>query len=117
MFACAGASGVAVAEFGDARGFDACVLIERIIAQCVADADMVIEVGEWGDVGECGGVVVDDDGEPESEFAEPDRHRSDIDAEDRVGEDVASDFGDGAGVTQLSAEGGQFLECGDEDAA
>lgn len=78
---------------------------------------MVIEVGEWGD---CGGIrcfVVDDDGEPEPEFAEPHGHRRDIDAEDRVGEDVSAQLGDGAGIAELCAECGELLEGGDENAA
>lgn len=78
---------------------------------------MVLEVGERGDVCGVRGVVVDDNGEPESEFAEPDGHWRDVDAEDGVGEDVSSEFGDGAAISQLRAEGGESFEGGDEDAA
>ena len=87
------------------------------MAECVAGADVVIEVGEGGDVGGAARVVIDHDGEPESEFAEPDGHRCDIDAEYRVCEDVSADRCEGARVAELLAEGGEALEGGDEDGA
>lgn len=113
----AGRARVVDAECGDAcRAWESCI-IEGIVAECVAGADVVIEVGEGGDVGGAGGIVVDDDGEPESQFAEPDGHWCDIDAEDRVGEDVSADRCDGAWVAELLAECGETLEGGDKDAA
>lgn len=113
----AGRARVVDSQSGDARCAGECCIIEGIVAEGVADADVVIEVGEGGDVGGAGGIVVDDDGEPESEFAEPDGHRCDVDAEDRVGEDLSADRCDGAWVTELLAECGETLEGGDEDAA
>jgi hypothetical protein len=78
---------------------------------------VVIEVGEWGDAAGVGGLVVDDDGEPEPEFAEPDGHWSDIDAEDRVCEDVPPDGRESSVVAEVLVEGGEPFEGCDEEAA
>ena len=93
------------------------VVAEGVVTERVANADVVVEIGERSDIGGVGGVVIDDDGEPEAKFAEPDGHRSDIDAEDRVCENVAADDRGGAGIAELCAEDGETFEGGDEDAA
>jgi hypothetical protein len=83
----------------------------------ITDVEVVIEVGEWRDVACVGGVEVDDDAEPESEFAEPDGEWVAIDTEDRAGEDIASALIDGSGVAGVGEQVGNPFECANQESA
>ncbi len=83
----------------------------------VADADVVVEVGERGDGVRVGDVAFDDDGEPEAELAEPDGRAVDVDAEDGAGEDGLTAVGEGARVVARGEEVGEALEGVDEESA
>ncbi len=120
MFPRTARAGVSFAELGEART-SGCPRanggIERIAGEGVANADMSIEVGEWGDEHWVADVAIDDDGQPESELAEPDGGRVDVDAEDRLREHVASDLPHRARVAEFGAERGKLLEDVDEEGA
>ena len=110
---CAG--GVVLSECGQASRPGEWLVIECVMAQGIADVDVVVQVRERRDLSCVGRVVVDDDGEPEPEFAEPDGHRCDVDAEDGCREDVASDRGGRAWIAELLAECREAFEGGDEE--
>ena len=110
---CAG--GVVLSECGQACRPGEWLVVECVMAEGIADVDVVVQVRERRDLSCVGRVVVDDDGEPEPEFAEPDGHRCDVDAEDGCREDVASDRGGRAWIAELLAECREAFEGGDEE--
>ena len=85
--------------------------------ECVADADMVIEIREWRDQGWSCFWAFDDDRQPESQFAEPDGDRIAIDAEDRPREDIAPQLVLGARVAASLEDASDRFERVDEEGA
>ena len=77
----------------------------------------MVKIGQWCDV--CGACfwAFDDDGEPESQFAEPDGDGVAVDAEDGACECVASDDVDAAWITAAGEEVGDAFEHVDEECA
>jgi hypothetical protein len=116
VLAGAGGACVALAQAGEGAGAGRREL-EASAGERIAHADVVIEIGEWGNaVGVCGRAF-DDHGEPEAQLAEPDRHGLAVDAEDGAREQVSAT---GVGVTRVPEaceEGVELFEEMDEEGA
>jgi hypothetical protein len=109
VFSGAGGSGVALAQLRHA--FRARRRVTEVSAgERVADPDVVIQVRQWWDVGDPRFRALDDDGEPESQFAEPDGHRVAIDPEDAFRQDIAANHVEWAEVSGARFDAGECFE-------
>ena len=125
VLAGAGSARVAVTQSSESASGGWCV-VKVAAGECVADANVVVEV--WKRRNECDASfrAFDHDGQPEAEFAQPDGHRVAIDAEDGAGEHLAPELVEwpmiaGACLERRKAfkhvhEEGARSACGIEDA-
>ena len=74
-------------------------VMEVAAGQGVADADVMVEVGERWDESDVCLRAFDHDRQPEPEFAQPHGHRVTIDAENGASEYVTADFVDRTAIT------------------
>ena len=112
FFSRAARVGVSLAESAE-RGAAAkanVVVAEGSAGQRIADANVSIEVRERQNGGGVALVALDDDGEPEAKLAQPDGRWVDVDAEDRSGDDVATDRAHRSLVAALRANRRDTLE-------
>src|SRR4029077_14651657 len=86
------------------------------VEQRVALEDMPVEIRKRRDGGKVGIFIVRDQGEPESQFRKPHGGRREIDAKQRVGENVALDGGGGP-VAGGTSERRQFVERSQQEGA
>jgi hypothetical protein len=117
VFARTVGAGVALSHAGESASAVRHLVAERVAGERVTYSDVAIEIWEGRDEQWVGDLAFDDDGQPESELAQPDGGGIDVDAEDRSGEQFASQFPNLSGVAESAAEGGEFFEDVDEEGA
>jgi len=75
----------------------------------------MIQIRQRRDGGDVCFRRLDDDRQPEAEFAEPDSHGISVDAKDAVNQDVSSELMQRASVTSACVDVGQSFEGVDKE--
>ncbi len=71
---------------------------------------MPVKIWEWDDLHRIAFGALDDDREPEPQLAKPDRHRIQVDAENRSCQHPPPDLGNRAGLTRIEAQRSNSFE-------